>query len=87
MKYLKVDLVQPSVKTVNLMEGCTAVGTLDIKFVDFVNLDYQPVEQETQNIPASDYWGIELGVQKEFNRKEIYEDALPHRFKYSNIRS
>ncbi len=79
-------MVQPNIQTINLMEGCTATDTLSVEWVDLLNLEYQEMVVVEQVIPNVKAWGVELGVQKEFNRKELYEEILPHRFKHFSLR-
>lgn len=77
-------IFQANIQTLNLMEGSTAVATLPL---EWINLEYlEDVEQIIPTIPDVRFWGVELGPQKEFNRKELYDEVLSHRFKCSDIR-
>jgi len=77
---------QPNIQTINLMGGCTAAYALPVEWVDLVNPDYQEMQADEQVILDAKTWGVELGIKKEFHRKELYEEIIPHRFKYSSLR-
>jgi hypothetical protein len=66
-----------------ITEGSTAKEGITISIIKFEHKEEMP---KVAILPKQEFWIGDLGSHWEFSRKEIYDQAISHRFEHSNLR-
>jgi hypothetical protein len=72
----------PQTQIVKMTEECTAKEGVSIIIIKFEHREEVPV---VTTLPKQEFWVADLGGHWEFSRKEIYDQAVSHRLKHSNL--
>jgi len=72
----------PTSEILEATEESTAQVEIPISIIKFEPREKTP---EVKILPKQDFWVADLGAHWEFNRREIYEQAVSHRCEYPSL--
>jgi len=74
----------PQTRITKITEDCTAKEGISIVLIKFEHREEIP---KVTIFPKKEFWVGDLGSHWEFNRKEIYDQAISHRFEHPSLRA